>query len=72
MKSKESKVVITKKSSIGRYDKGTVVIVKGFPYILKEGHCETCDCGKDCFSKPFNCDKEVEYDLCLKKFKGGI
>lgn len=69
---KQNRVIVKCISSIGKYDKGTIVLVKGNIYILKKGFCETCDCSKDCFSKPFNCAKEVENNICLKKFEGGI
>ena len=68
----QNRVIVKCISSIGRYDKGTIVLVKGNLYILEEGFCEECDCAKDCQHKSFNCAKEVEDDLCLKKFEGGI
>ena len=68
----QNRVIVKYISSIGLYDKGTIVLVQGNLYILEEGSCDECDCAKDCHHKSFNCANEVEDDLCLKKFEGGI
>lgn len=44
----QNRVIVKYISSIGLYDKGTIVLVQGNLYILEEGSCDECDCVGDC------------------------